>query len=292
MPKGKGKPARTKELLPNCGVVMPMSAIDGCAEQHWLDVREILNEAIRNAEFEPLLVSDADDAGIIQKRIIQNLYENPILICDVSGKNPNVMFELGLRLAFDKPTIIVKDDKTSYSFDTAPIEHLTYPRDLRFNRIMTFKRELTAKLVGTHRKASSDSSYTTFLKHFGKFTIAKLGTTEVSREQFILDELSELKRLVIGGSSRPLFVEKPSNVIHRLSDGDCEAQIERAIRVMAPTLQNRPEIWSHLPELAERCRKFGLLPPCFEIANRSCRERLGKAALAFRQRKKARTKAK
>jgi len=32
------------------------------------------------------------------------------------------MFELGLRLAFDKPAIIVKDDNTSYSFDTAPIE--------------------------------------------------------------------------------------------------------------------------------------------------------------------------
>jgi hypothetical protein len=110
--------------VPICGIVMPISALDGCAEGHWSDVHEILDEAIEDAGFEGNLVSDADESGIIQKRIIQNLYENPIVVCDVSGKNPNVMFELGLRLAFDKPVIIVKDDKTTYSFDTAPIEHV------------------------------------------------------------------------------------------------------------------------------------------------------------------------
>jgi len=103
---------------------MPISAIDGCAEAHWADVLEILSEAIEDAGFEPNIVSNAEEVGIIHKRIIQNLYDNPIVVCDVSGKNPNVMFEFGLRLAFDKPTIIVKDDKTAYSFDTSAIEHL------------------------------------------------------------------------------------------------------------------------------------------------------------------------
>jgi hypothetical protein len=64
---------------------------------------------------------------VTQKRIVQNIYDNEMVICDVSAKNPNVMFELGMRLAFDKPAIIIKDDKTNYSFDTAPIEHLEYP---------------------------------------------------------------------------------------------------------------------------------------------------------------------
>src|SRR5687768_15159461 len=92
-----------------CGIVMPISAIDGCSAEHWSEVHDILADAIEAAGFSPQLVSDADDIGIIQKRIIQNLYENPVVVCDVSGKNPNVMFELGLRLAFDKPTLIVKD---------------------------------------------------------------------------------------------------------------------------------------------------------------------------------------
>ncbi len=140
-----------EDIKPICGVVMPISAIDGCSESHWSDVHEILAEAIYDAGFEANLVSNADDVGIIQKRIIQNLYDNPVVVCDVSGKNPNVMFELGMRLAFDKPTIIVKDDKTSYSFDTSPIEHLEYPRDLRFSRIVEFK----AAILGLESESSS-----------------------------------------------------------------------------------------------------------------------------------------
>lgn len=179
-----------------CGLVMPISSIDGCSEQHWSDVKEILTEAVEGAGFKANLVSYADDVGIIQKRIIQNLYENPIVVCDVSGKNPNVMFELGMRLAFDKPTIIVKDDKTSYSFDTSPIEHLEYPRDLRFTKIVEFKEALKEKVQATLKKSEEDPSYTTFLKHFGTFTVAKLDTKEVSKEDFIIEELKDLKKTV------------------------------------------------------------------------------------------------
>ena len=69
------------------------------------------------AGYEAELVSDAEDIGIIQTRIVQNLYDKDIIVCDVSCKNANVMFELGMRLAFDKPTIIVMDNMTKYSFD-------------------------------------------------------------------------------------------------------------------------------------------------------------------------------
>jgi hypothetical protein len=179
-----------------CGLVMPISSIDGCNEQHWSDVKEILTEAVEGAGFKANLVSYADDVGVIQKRIIQNLYENPIVVCDVSGKNPNVMFELGMRLAFDKPTIIVKDEKTSYSFDTSPIEHLEYPRDLRFTKIVEFKESLKEKIKATLKKSEADPSYTTFLKHFGTFTVAKLDTKEVSKEDFIIEELRDLKKTV------------------------------------------------------------------------------------------------
>lgn len=175
-----------------CGVVMPISTIDGCSESHWTDVFDIVTEAIEDAGFEANLVSNAEDVGIIQKRIIQNLYDNPIVVCDVSGKNPNVMFELGMRLAFDKPTVIIKDDKTTYSFDTSAIEHLDYPRDLRFSRIVDFKTRLSEKIVATHNRAATDPNFTTFLKHFGEFTVAKLDKKEVSGQEFIMQELRNI----------------------------------------------------------------------------------------------------
>ncbi|WP_221625307.1 hypothetical protein [Burkholderia cepacia] len=181
---------------PICGVVMPISTIDGCNEAHWLEVFAIISDAVTAAGFAANMVSDADHVGIIQKRIIQNLYDNPIVVCDVSGKNPNVMFELGMRLAFDKPTIIIKDDKTSYSFDTSPIEHIEYPRDLRFSKIIEFKAKLIEKITATHNYSKSNNNYTTFLKHFGQFKVAKIDQQEVSGQEFILEELRSLQQSI------------------------------------------------------------------------------------------------
>lgn len=95
-----------KQAQEICGIIMPISSIDGCTESHWVDIKRVICEAVETVGFKAELVSDANDVGIIQNRIINNLYDNPIAVCDVSCKNPNVMLELGMRLAFDKPTII------------------------------------------------------------------------------------------------------------------------------------------------------------------------------------------
>jgi hypothetical protein len=212
-----------EQALPKCGLVMPISACDGCPERHWLDVKQILTDAVLDAGFDAEWVSASDEVGVIQRRIIDNLYNNPIVVCDVSGKNANVMFELGLRLAFDKPTIIVKDDKTTYSFDTAPIEHLNYPRDLRFADIVNFKSQLADKVRATHHRATTDpKNFTTFLKHFGTFTVAKLDTKEVSQTEYLAQELRELKQMVLGISAQ-------SRDPFRFAPSDLEAAIETGL---------------------------------------------------------------
>jgi hypothetical protein len=148
----------------SCGLVMPISSIDGCSAEHWAEVKEIITDAIESItefQFSVKLVSDADDSGVIHKRIVQNIYSSDIIVCDVSARNPNVMLELGMRLAFDKATIIVKDDKTEYTFDTGIIEHVPYPRDLHYAKIVDFKKTLSAKVLATYNEATSNKNYST-----------------------------------------------------------------------------------------------------------------------------------
>lgn len=180
----------------NCGLIMPISAIDGCSPEHWSEVQEIIKEALEDTDFSVKIVSDASDVGIIQKRIVQNIYDNEMVICDVSGKNPNVMFELGMRLAFNKPTIIIKDSKTNYSFDTSPIEHIEYPRDLHYASIISFKQTLKSKVNATF-EASKKENYTTFLGHFGEFKVAEINSKEVSKEEFLLESINDLRDEII-----------------------------------------------------------------------------------------------
>lgn len=196
--KDKAAPAEQDlppEQVKTCGLIMPISSLDGMPAEHWLEVRAILTDAVESIvdpKFTVRIVSDADETGIIQKRIVHNVYSSDIIVCDVSGKNPNVMFELGMRLAFDRPVVIVKDDKTDYSFDTGIIEHLTYPRDLRFSRIVEFKLALAAKVLATY-KAASVADHSPFLKNFGRFHVASLSETEVSPEKMTLELLEEVR---------------------------------------------------------------------------------------------------
>lgn len=174
-----------------CGIIMPISKIGDCTQQHWQEVKGIIEDAIKAAEFTPLLVSDADDSGIIQHRIVRNIYDNEMIVCDVSCKNPNVMFELGMRLAFDKPTIIIMDNDTPYSFDTAPIEHLTYPRNLNYYDILDFKEKLTQKIKATYESYLNQTA-NTFLKNFGEFRVASIEHREGEINDVILSRLEYL----------------------------------------------------------------------------------------------------
>jgi hypothetical protein len=178
------------------GLVMPIAPIDGLDSIHWVEVKKIISDALDEIElyeFETKIVSEGDSVGLIHKRIVQGLYTNDIVICDVSCKNPNVMLELGMRLAFDKPTVIIKDDKTNFTFDAGVIEHLEYPRDLRFTRIVDFKRVLATKVIATYEDSQSDPGHSPFLKSFGDFTSVKIEETEVSGTTEVLKILSELQ---------------------------------------------------------------------------------------------------
>jgi len=214
----KTNSTNSKSVKPTCGIIMPISQIDNCSSEHWSDVLGILKDICNLNDFTPNLVSDADDVGIIHNRIIENIYSSDIVICDVSCKNANVMFELGMRLAFDKPTIIIKDDSTGYSFDTSLIEHLEYPRDLRFTSILKFKENLGNKLKATHKKATDDPNYSTFLKNFGKYKIAHLEDKEVTSDAYLLNAIEDLKRdvRVIRNTS-----------IHNQEDSDMNRNIKR-----------------------------------------------------------------
>jgi hypothetical protein len=233
-----GKPAPAER--PRCGIVMPISAIDDCPAAHWADVRTIIEQAADTAGFNARLVSSADYAGVILKEIIHNLYHDPIVVCDVSGRNPNVMFELGMRLAFDQPTILIKDDSTNYSFDTSPIEHLEYPRDLRYGTMVDFKERLAEKLQATHQQATKDKNYTTFLAHFGRFKVASVETTEVSGQQYIIEEIKEIKsylrRLALSHLARDegSHIVRPQRDIEMTITGS-DDQLEEAMRQIRRT---------------------------------------------------------
>ncbi|MEY8761256.1 hypothetical protein [Chryseobacterium tongliaoense] len=182
-----------EDTRPVCGLIMPIADTDGYPIGHWKEVKKIITSVAEEAGFRTRLVSESEDVRVIQKTIVQNVFDDDIIICDVSSKNPNVMFELGLRFAFDKAAVIIKDDETGYSFDTSPVEHINYRKDLRFSSIEQFKTDLSLKLLATYEK-SKEANHSMYLQDFGKFVVKELDTKTVSENQYILEKLNEMQR--------------------------------------------------------------------------------------------------
>jgi len=146
----------------SCGIIMPISEMDNYPKNHWEEIKGIYTDVAQKCGFTNIqLVSEDKASGVIHTNTIKNLFENDIIICDVSGKNPNVMFELGLRIAFDKPIVITKDNETKISFDIAPLKYLEYPKTQHHGTIEKFKKELMESLQATLEKSPS------YLQNFG-----------------------------------------------------------------------------------------------------------------------------
>jgi hypothetical protein len=214
-----------------CGIVMPMSAICDLPESHWREVKKIIQQAVAHVGFSSRIVSEADDANIFVASIVQNLYFDPIVVCDVSCKNPNVMFELGLRLAFNKPTVLIVDDKTGFSSDVQGIKHLIYPRDLRYQKMVAFKRKLGELVKATHDESKKPESKK-FLDYYQKLNPAKIESKEVSPDVFLdkkFDEFFSKVESRLAGSAKQM---KEPDLYIRRRDGQTlrEIQIESYVR--------------------------------------------------------------
>ncbi len=201
-----------------CGLVMPISKIDGLSESHWLEVRGILIDSIESGDlgFDVTPVFESDEAGIIQKTIVQNLYDNDIVVCDVSCNNPNVMFELGMRLAFNKPTVIVIDDQTKIVFDTGVIEHIIYPRDLRHTKILKFKELLKKKVENTYLRSKEDD-YQSFLDNFTKIEAVGINHKQVSDFDYLKNSMNEMSASIRRLNNR-FFNDKSVQRVYSISD--------------------------------------------------------------------------
>ncbi|WEX76649.1 hypothetical protein PYH37_004969 [Sinorhizobium numidicum] len=265
-----------------CGIVMPISAMGDYDEAHWLRVRRILDRAIEAADFKPRMVSESEEIAVIQESIVQNLYENDIAVVDVSGKNPNVMFELGLRLAFDKPTVIIKDDATSYNFDTSPIKHIGYRRDLRFDDVERLQTEVTAAIKATLAKKAADENYSPFLKTFGKFKIAQLETKEVTESEFLAARLASIEdRLVSLSHTLSLVRMSDANPSERvrnaqtLTKNTLSTVIDETLAMWSPLLKNDSDLGDFVKDITERMKHRGL-SVSREVVHDAVKQRLSK----------------
>jgi hypothetical protein len=118
----------------------------------------LLSPACIKAGFIPDRADDVQHTHVIMLNILNRILEADVAICDLSSKNPNVMYELGIRQAFDKPVALMKDDKTTRIFDTGILSDFEYFSDLRIDNVEEAIEGIASLIKSTYDKKDERSN--------------------------------------------------------------------------------------------------------------------------------------
>ncbi|MEM7192771.1 MAG: TRAFs-binding domain-containing protein [Pseudomonadota bacterium] len=119
-----------QSLAPLCFVLMPFGRkfnAAGRGTDFDAVYDKILVPAIEQAGLEPIRADEEKVGGTIHKPMFERLMLCPYAIADITGANPNVFYELGIRHAVrPRSTVIVFEEGTELPFDIALVRGIAY----------------------------------------------------------------------------------------------------------------------------------------------------------------------
>jgi hypothetical protein len=216
LPPKKMDTEDTSRKQEQCFVIMPISAQHGYDEGHFqLVYEDIIKPAIIAANLIPFRADETKNTNLIQLDILRNVIESPIAICDMSSKNPNVFYELGMRQAFDLPTVLLRDEITDAPFDVNGLRYVTYKKDMKHRDVVSAIEELTITLKDTFEKRDDKSEINSLIRLMELANPAVINKVELTDEVRI-EKLNELHLEKIMSSIDSLSMNQ-SNMMRELN---------------------------------------------------------------------------
>jgi len=149
-----------------CFVIMPLAERDGVRPSGYFN--EVYESIIKPAVHESGFVAETamrTGSDLIHSTRINDLAEADIVLADLTDHNPNVLFELGLRMAENKPVAIIKSDDTGRIFDVDNLLRvLEYDANIWPSTVIKDVEHLTEHLKATWENRNSGRSYIDILR--------------------------------------------------------------------------------------------------------------------------------
>lgn len=205
--------AKEKETKPDneiCFTIMPFGG--------WFDnyYSQIYSHAIEESGLVPRRADDVYRPGTIVHDIWDLTKTAKIIVADLTGKNPNVLYELGLAHALAKPVILITESLDDIPFDLRALRIIEYNKnDPEWGDILKEKTKEAIREV-------SESPLKAVLPAFLEVDETKPSKKISAHDKEILEikhELDVLRRNVVrtnylhpvdppGGEDDPIWIKK------------------------------------------------------------------------------------
>lgn len=184
-----------------CFIVAPIGA-------NGSDVRRA-TEGLMDAVLRPLLgdkfgykveiAHEISVSGSITDQIINNLLESELVVVDLTGLNPNVMYELAIRHCTGLPLIVMARDGTDLPFDVVQERTIFYHNDM--HGVVELSARLEAAVEAIHESGGQIDTPVSRARQSRvvKEKIMSGEGKDADVAEFLLNQLSEIKNLIVKG---------------------------------------------------------------------------------------------
>lgn len=192
----------SKEVNKSCFVIMPIADCEGYEKGHFAHVyNDIIKPAIEKTEFVAIRADEVKETNLIHLDILKKLIDAPIAVCDLSTRNPNVLFELGIRQAFDKPVVLIQEKGTPKIFDIAPLRYLEYSKEMKYHEVLESQKNLQEAIEATKGVENDAGNINSIVKLMALGSSAVIPNLDKSNKEimaldFLQAQMTDLKMMM------------------------------------------------------------------------------------------------
>lgn len=145
---------RPKNRRKQCFVIQQMGG-RGSKERRHADavLAEIIRPAASENGYVARRIDELGTGGMISEGIVEALYSAELVVADLAGLNPNVMYELGVRQAWNLPLVQIAPQVNNLPFDIRDINTLPYGDPTRSGDCRSARSQLKRRIAAVTRKA-------------------------------------------------------------------------------------------------------------------------------------------
>lgn len=184
-----------------CFVIMPIADLEGYSDGHFGHVYDnIIKPACYEAGYKAVRADDVKETNLIHLDILRKLIEAPMAVCDLSARNPNVLFELGIRQAFDKPVVLIQETGTPKIFDIAPLRYTEYSKEMKYHDVLEVQALLKEAIEATAKAESDPDSVNSIVRLLALSSSAQIPDLKTDKEamslNFLTAEIRDMKKMM------------------------------------------------------------------------------------------------
>ncbi|MCG5292497.1 hypothetical protein L7842_013530 [Providencia rettgeri] len=235
---------QSKEKKKTCFVIMPIAEHPDYEKGHFKRVYDyLIKPACEAAGYEAIRADDSKASHMIMFDILKKIVECDMAICDLTTKNANVFYELGLRQAFNKKTILITDGKEKAPFDIAGFRYVEYSSSLRVDETTGDIKKITSMLKETESAPESDVNSIVKLLEIepAKIDYKSLNSEESMFFKMLMEMDDKLEKI-----SRDVYTQNP-NIIYPTNRGLIKQHIFKNISHDKRTAKSLSELMNEKP---------------------------------------------